>query len=90
MISILDSMLAKPDRFTPESVAGYIALQLAKKIDDTDGLWKYLSLLDHHPLPILLEAFNKVRVSGLTQKELVAAFNEALSALTNKADFDAV
>jgi hypothetical protein len=90
MIDILDSMLAKPGRFTPESVAGYIALQLAKKLDDTDQLWKYRSLLDRHALPSLLEAFARAQASGLTQNELAAAFDEALSALTNNADIDAV
>jgi len=90
MIGILDSMLARPGRFTPESVAGYIALQLAKKLDDTDQLWKYRSLLDHHPLPSLLEAFARAQASGLPQNEFAAAFDQALSALTNNADIDAV
>jgi len=89
MNSILDSMMTRPRAFFPESVTEYTALQLAKKLDDTDGLSTYLSLFDRHPLQVILEAFASAQAAGLAAKELKTAFEESLLALTEQEEDDA-
>jgi hypothetical protein len=90
MTGILDSMMAKSQTFFPQSVAEYTALQLAKKLSDTDRLWKYLSLFQRRPSTVILEAFASAQAGGLTGKELITVFEEALGVLTKKEDDDAL
>jgi hypothetical protein len=90
MNGILDSVLATAQSFHPESVTEYTALQLAKKLSDTGRLSKYVSLLDHHDLSLILEAFINVQSRDLAGEELRTAFDEELAALTTKEDHDAL
>ena len=90
MNGILDSMMSKAKAFAPESVEEYTALQLAKKLGDTDRLWKYVSLFDRHALPLIVRAFTSAHVQGSTEKTLIAAFEEELALLTMKEVNDAL
>jgi len=84
MRGILDSISAKAKSFHPESVSEYSALQLAKKLDDTESLWKYLALLNQHAPSVIVEAFIRAQGRGLTEKELISAFDEELARLATK------
>lgn len=86
MSSILDSMMTKPQGFVPENVDEYTALQLARKLGDTDQVSKYRSLLDRHALPVIVEAFINAQQARLPTSEVTAAvaFEEELMALTKK------
>lgn len=89
MNGILDSVLAKAQAFRPQNVTEYIALQLAKKLSDTERLWKYLSLFDHSEISLILESFIYAQGLGLTGDELITVFDSALAALTTKDNNDA-
>jgi hypothetical protein len=84
MTGILDSIMAKPQAFLPESVAEYTALQLAKKLGDANRVWNYVSLLDREPLPTILEALSSAQAAEFQGEELITAFQTSLDALTNK------
>ena len=88
MNGILDSINARPKVFSPQSVSEYTALQLAKKLGDTDQLWNYLSLFERHSLQVILEAFASAQESRLTGKKLISIFEETLAALTKKEQDD--
>lgn len=90
MTGILDSVLTKSQTFRPQSVTEYTALQLAKKLNDPGRLWKYLSLVDHYELSLILEAYISAQARGLTGEELITAFEEELAALTTKEDNNAL
>jgi len=64
MIEILDSMLKKSQQFVPETVSGYIALQLARQLDDIEHVWNYLALLDRQPLSAIVAALTKAKTHG--------------------------
>jgi len=84
MNGILDSIMAKPRAFVPESVTEYTALQLARKLGDADRVWNYVSLLDREQLPTILEALSTAQAAGFREKELITAFEDSLAALTRK------
>jgi hypothetical protein len=88
MNGILDSIKARPKVFSPQSVREYTALQLAKKLGDTDQLWNYLSLFERHSSQVILEAFASAQESRLTGRELITVFEESLAALTQKEQDD--
>lgn len=78
--------MAKPQAFFPESVAEYTALQLAKKLGDTNRVWNYVSLLDRAPLPMILEALATAQAAGFHGEDLITGFENSLAALTKKED----
>jgi hypothetical protein len=82
MISILDSMMREPRAFLPQNVSEYVALQLAKKLDDADRVSSYVALVDRHSLSIIVEAF--VNSQARQGENRATAFNEELQALTAK------
>ena len=84
MSGILDSMMTRPQAFFPESVVEYMALQLAKKLGDTDRLSKYLFLFDRHAPSVIEEAFTNTTARLPAQEDLAMAFEEELAALTAK------
>ena len=75
-------MMTVPQAFFPQSVAEYMALQLAKKLGDTDRLSEYLSLFERHSLALIEESFTKA--TARLQEDLVMAFEEELAALIVK------
>ena len=88
MSGILDSMMTKPQAFSPQSVSEYMALQLAKKLGDTDQLSKYLLLVERHALSIIEEAFTNTTAPRPEQENLARVFDEELAALIAKGDSD--
>ena len=87
MSTILESMMAKPRAFLPETVTEYTALQLAKKLTDAANVLRYVSLLDRYGLAVLCEAYSKTRANN---QEAASAeeFAEALRVLTEKETSD--
>lgn len=90
MNGILDSVLATSKSFRPQSVREYMALQLAKKLGDTDRLSRYLSLFEHNDVSVIVEAFINAQGRSLTKDELITSFDDDLAALTMKEDDDAL
>lgn len=86
MSGILDSMMTKPQVFSPQSVPEYMALQLAKKLGDTDRLSKYGSLFDRLALPVIVEAFINAKDHFNETESLDMTFEKELAALTMKDD----
>ena len=84
MNGILDSMVSKTQAFSPESLEQYMALQLAKKLGDTDRLWKYVSLFDRHPPSLIVRAFTNARADGLAERALIVAFENELAAVVTR------
>ena len=90
MNGILDSVSATSKSFRPQSVREYMALQLAKKLGDTDRLSRYLSLFEHNDVSVIVEAFINAQGRSLTKDELITSFDDDLAALTMKEDDDAL
>lgn len=86
MSGILDSMMTKPQVFSPQSVSEYRALQLAKKLGDTDRLPGYVSLFDRLTLPVIVEAFINAKDRFNETESLVMTFEKELAALTMNDD----
>jgi hypothetical protein len=82
MNGILDSILTKAQTFRPQNVTEYTALQLAKKLSDTDRLWEYLALFDRNQMSLILESFVNAQGRAITRDELITAFDDELTALT--------
>jgi hypothetical protein len=73
MSGILDQML-QPEQFIPSSVDEYLALQLARRLDDDAAVRLYLGYVEHHPSNHLLNIYNKVKM----HPESSQAFHSAL------------
>jgi hypothetical protein len=57
-MSILDHFKAV-EEFTPETVEGYVALQLARQLRDLPNLNWYLRLLEKHSINEVVRAFQQ-------------------------------
>lgn len=86
--NILDSMRPKTRSFRPQTLGEYLALQLTKRLGDSDLVWKYRTLFDQYSLAEVSEAFSRARGRGLAGGKLIRAFEEELLALTAKDDDD--
>jgi hypothetical protein len=42
-------------------LSGYIALQLAREVADSEHVSKYLALVDHQPLLAIIDALSKAK-----------------------------
>jgi len=60
MSGILDRML-QSQQFTPATVEGYIALQLAKRLGDEAAVRKYVHYLSQYKTERVLHHFRKAR-----------------------------
>ena len=59
-MNILNRML-QPQQFTPSTVEQFIALQLARRLDDEAAIKLYLHYVAHHPINHLLDCFHKAK-----------------------------
>ena len=84
MNGILDSILKKSRVFIPETVEGYIALQLARALSDTGDVWKYLAIFDHLPISAIVGALNQARTRQNTPGSLTATFEREITRLIQK------
>lgn len=82
MNGILDSVLATAKAFRPQSVREYTALQLAKKLGDPESVRRYVALIDHNEMTLIVEALRRAQDRSLSREELIAAFDDELTALT--------
>lgn len=60
MNSILDQ-LAQTQQFIPATAGEFLALQLAKRLDDEAAIAQYLHYVEHHPVPHLLQQFHRAK-----------------------------
>ena len=63
MNSILDQLI-ESKQFVPTTTEEFLALQLAKRLDDEDAIGKYLQYVAHHPAPHLLQQFHRAKRSA--------------------------
>jgi hypothetical protein len=70
-MSILDQM-AKPSAFVPTTTQQYIALQLAKRLSDTENVRWYLRSLENFGEARLLEAFHSIQ--AVAPSDLASVF----------------
>jgi len=80
MTNILESMMAKADSFSPQTVEEYIGLQLARKLGDTAHLIKYVSLCSHLGLEEIMEAY--AYTANHTGQEALTFFDQYITKLT--------
>jgi len=84
MTNILESMMAKPDLFSPQTVEEYIGLQLARKLGDTAHLTKYLLLCSNLALEEILKAY--AHTANHTGQGALTLFDEYITKLSKQAD----
>jgi hypothetical protein len=87
MSNILESMMAKRRVFRPENVTEYIALQLARKLEDADNILKYVGLMYRYSLPVIAQAYSKA-LSPKDGESPAAAFANALRILEGRESND--
>jgi hypothetical protein len=63
MSSILDQLI-EPNQFIPTTTEEFLALQLAKRLDDEEAIGKYLHYVAHHPASHLLQQFHRAKRSA--------------------------
>ncbi len=51
-------------RFTPSTPSEYLALQMAKKLDDQEVFRHYLVLFEHYPENLLLDIYRRCQSAG--------------------------
>ena len=90
MQGILDSMMAKPQGFVPETVAQYEALQLARKLGDTDRIRKYVALFERVPSDVVAEAYRRASQKRQGALDVVRAFDDELKELTERGNNDEI
>jgi hypothetical protein len=59
MTNILSTVESQTSRFIPSKPKEFLALQLAKRLSDTDSLRSYLVLFEHHPEDLLLQVYRR-------------------------------
>jgi hypothetical protein len=81
MTSILDICLQQQfDR--PKSPREFLALQIARRLNDLHGVREYAVLLEHFPEEIIVNAFHRARAGeSLTKDGFLAAFRNIVGQL---------
>jgi hypothetical protein len=59
MNSILTRVADSLGRFTPSKPREYLALQIARKLNDASAVRHYAILFEHHPEELLLGAYHR-------------------------------
>jgi hypothetical protein len=62
MPGILEQIEKSIDRFTPENVTQFSALQIARKLNDIPRLHEYLIAADRYPLAALIGALKSAQL----------------------------
>jgi len=81
MVEILSTIASSRGHFKPASTSEYLALQIARKLNDLENAREYAILLEHYPQSIIIEAFRFARSKGLLDKN---AFLAAFRKITNQ------
>lgn len=71
MPHVLDQMAGSSGYFRPKTATEFFALQLARKLNDTANLQRYLALVERHSESLLLQAFRKA-VNGQGRRQGLA------------------
>lgn len=61
MSDILGRFAQSESHFRPQTVSEFIALQLARKLDDTSRVRHYVGLMERHAQPFISRAFANAR-----------------------------
>ena len=59
MTNILETVSKDQQSFTPTKPQEFLALQLARRLNDLDSLREYLILFEHYSEQVLLSSFRK-------------------------------
>ncbi len=81
MTNILSTVEKQTGRFIPGKPREFLALQLAKRLSDTDSLRNYLVLFEHHPEDLLLQAYRRCHAE---EKLTGEGFLETLREITSQ------
>lgn len=80
MKDILNSVAEYYGRFSPSTPSQYLALQVARKLNDEGAFRHYLVLFEHYPEELLLNAYQRSLRGGRPSGD---QFMSTFRALTN-------
>jgi len=66
MIRILDHFENTPRAFHPKTAKDFLALQLARKLNDLENLRTYRVMIDHHSDSVIAEAYRRASKDSIT------------------------
>jgi hypothetical protein len=69
MTEILRRVADYLKRFTPSTPTEYVAVQIARKLDDVTAVRHYLVLFEHYPEDLLVDVFKACAGDGLLSGE---------------------
>lgn len=77
MSDILSRVASQAAHFIPTNPTEYLALQVARKLDDLGAFRQYLVLFEHYPEDLLLRTFRRCSESEtLTGEHYMRTFRE--------------
>jgi len=76
--NILEHMAAARGPFRPRTTEEFLALQIARKLNDLPGIPLYLKLVERHSRDALIEAFRAAVSDGHTG-DMAARFHKTLA-----------
>lgn len=75
MTDILSSVAEYYGRFAPSKPSHYLALQIARKLNDEAAFRHYLALFEHYPQALILKAYHHCAHDGrLSGDQFMASF----------------
>jgi len=80
MTSILNQVAEAQSHFEPAMPKEYLALQIARKLNDLEHLRHYLVLLEHYPEELIVRCFHLAINSNGNHAD---SFHQALQSITN-------
>ena len=64
MSNILEKVADSLGRFSPSQPREYLALQIARKLNDLEAVRHYAVLFEHHPEDLLIEIYRRCAKEG--------------------------
>lgn len=65
MTDILNAVAEYYGQFKPSKPSEYLALQLARKLGDGPAFRHYVTLFEHHPEDVIMEAYQQCAAAGV-------------------------
>jgi hypothetical protein len=81
MPNILDRTSSSPKGFRPRTVEEFFALQLARKLADTENLRYYQTLVEQYPRELILQAYRRAEKKRGNATDLCDRFRVELKKL---------
>ena len=64
MASILEKVADSVGRFSPSQPREYLALQIARRLNDLEAVRHYAVLFEHHPEDLLIDIYRRCAKEG--------------------------